>query len=254
MHYTVITGASSGIGYEAALGFASRGKNIVLVARREKELNELKEKIEQYYPTVEVIVYPADLTETSQVHALYEFTRQLTVDTWINNAGFGNFDSVTEQSLSKIEKLLDLNIKALTVLSTLYVKDYADVKGAQLLNISSTGGYNIVKDAVTYCASKFYVSAFTEGLAQELKENGHELQAKVLAPSATETEFSKRAFDVTEFDYTESGRMFNTAKEMADYLLTLYDDEQTVGMVSPYTGELALSAPIFPYVGMHERK
>lgn len=68
--------------------------------------------------------------------------------------------------------MLHLNIEALTVLSSLYVRDYTDVEGTQIINISSGGGYLIVADAVTYCATKFYVSAFTEGLAQELKGKG----------------------------------------------------------------------------------
>ena len=79
-----------------------------------------------------------------------------------------------------------MNIEALTVLSSRYVRDYADVEGTQIINISSGGGYKIIADAVTYCATKFYVSAFTEGLAQELSEKGAAMQAKVLAPAATD--------------------------------------------------------------------
>ena len=79
--------------------------------------------------------------------------------------------------------MLHVNIEALTILSSLFVRDYSMVDGTQLINVSSGGGYTIVADAVTYCATKFYVSAFTEGLSHELKEQGAKLQAKVLAPA-----------------------------------------------------------------------
>ena len=74
--------------------------------------------------------------------------------------------------------MLHLNIEALTILSSLFVRDYENVEGTQLINVSSGGGYTIVADAVTYCATKFYVSAFTEGLSQELKGRGAKMQAK----------------------------------------------------------------------------
>ncbi len=81
----------------------------------------------------------------------------------MNNAGFGNYDSVAELDLGKIGAMLHLNIEALTILSALFVRDYKDAEGTQLINVSSCGGYTIVPTAVTYCAAKFYVSTFTEG-------------------------------------------------------------------------------------------
>ena len=65
-----------------------------------------------------------------------------------------------------------MDIEALTILSSLFVRDFSGVEDTQLINISSCGGYTIVPNAVTYCATKYYVSAFTEGLAWELKNNG----------------------------------------------------------------------------------
>ena len=78
--------------------------------------------------------------------------------------------------------MLHLNVEALTLLSSLYVQDYHNKKGSQLINISSAGGYTIVPNGIVYCATKFYVNAFTEGLALELKQNNAQLKAKVLAP------------------------------------------------------------------------
>jgi uncharacterized protein len=141
-------------------------------------------------------------------------------------------------------------VKALTILSSLYVRDYANVEGTQLINVSSGGGYMIVADAVTYCATKFFVSAFTEGLDQELQGQGAKMQAKVLAPAATETEteFANRSMDVDDFEYEGTVPQYHTAKEMADFMLDLYDSNQVVGIVDGNTYEFQLKKPIYPYV------
>ena len=161
--YTAITGASSGIGYETAKAFASRGKNVIIIARRKEKLAKLQKEILEKFPTVKVIVKATDLTKSKNVYQLYSELKPYKLDTWVNNAGFGNYGSVAEQSLEKIESMIHLNIEALTLLSTLFVHDYKDIEGTQLINISSCGGYTIVPTAVTYCATKFYVSTFTEG-------------------------------------------------------------------------------------------
>ncbi|MEK3790022.1 SDR family NAD(P)-dependent oxidoreductase [Paenibacillus sp. FSL K6-1230] len=248
MKYTVITGASSGIGYESALAFAARGKNLIIAARRTEELEQLKATVADMNPELDVIIRTVDLSVTANVHEFYEGLRDYQIETWINNAGFGNFASVGEQKLDKIETMLHLNIEALTVLSSLYVRDYAEVEGTQLINVSSGGGYVIVADAVTYCATKFYVSAFTEGLAQELRGKGAALQAKVLAPAATETEFAQRSLDVDEFQYKGSIPKYHTAREMAGFMLDLYDSQQVVGIVDGTTYEFQLRDPLYPYV------
>ncbi|MGG1861586.1 SDR family NAD(P)-dependent oxidoreductase [Bacillus safensis] len=249
MGYTVITGASSGIGYEAALAFAARGKNLILAARRLNKLQELKKKIHDQFPDIKVVIQSVDLTNIEQVYSFYESLSDYELDTFINNAGFGHFGSIGEQDLSKIGDMLHLNIEALTILSTLFVRDYEQVEGAQLINISSRAGYTVVGNAVTYSATKFYVSAFTEGLALELKEKGAKLKAKVLAPSATESEFAKRSLDVDEFEYEGNFKKYHTSKEMAACMLELYDSEKTVGIVDGKTFEFELKDLIFSHAG-----
>ncbi|ELK44360.1 UNVERIFIED_CONTAM: SDR family NAD(P)-dependent oxidoreductase [Halobacillus marinus] len=248
MKYTVITGASSGIGYETALAFAARGKNVIVVARREQQLKELKQEINGLDKNVEVVIKTADLSKSDQVYDLYESLKEYELETWVNNAGFGNFDPVSGHDLTKIETMLRLNNEALTILSSLFARDYAEKEGTQLINISSGGGYTIVANAVTYCATKFFVSAFTEGLAQELKGRGAKMRAKVLAPAATESEFAKQAMDVDQFNYDEALPKYHTSKEMAHFLLDLYDSDKVVGIVDGNTYEFHLKDPIFPYV------
>lgn len=247
--FTLITGASSGIGYATAIAFALRGKNLILVARRKEPMENLKKEILRSHPTLEIIIKVCDLSITANVHQLYDDLKEYSIETWVNNAGFGNYSSVSQQDLNHIETMLRLNMEALTILSSLYVRDYHDTEGAQLINISSRGGYVVVPNAVTYCATKFYVSAFTEGLAQELKAAQAKLQAKVFAPAATETEFGKVANHVDEYDYRQRFGNYHTSTQAAQFILQLYDSEQTVGTVNAETFEFSLENPIFSYSG-----
>ena len=247
--YTVITGASSGIGYEAAKAFAERGKNLVITARRKNNLEILKREIWEKHPDLDIVIRSTDLSVPENAHQLYEDLRGYEIETWINNAGFGNYDRVADQDLNKISMMLNLNIEALTILSSLYVRDYKDVEGTQLINISSCGGYTIVPTAVTYCAAKFYVSTFTEGLARELEETGAKMKAKVLAPTATKTEFGMVANNVSEYDYDKSFGTYHTGKQVAGFLLELYDSAKVVGIVDRESFSFRLADPLFPYAG-----
>jgi len=247
MKYTVITGASSGIGYETALAFAAQGKNLIIVARRLDKLEELKSKVKEINSDLDVVVVTSDLSVTDQAYNLYNDLKQYQIETWINNAGLGEGAFVADQKLEKVESMLKVNIESLTILSTLYVRDYADVEGAQLINVSSGLGYAIAVGSVTYSASKYYVSAFTEGLAKELELKGAKLKAKILAPAITETEFVKKSIDVEDYDYKANMPKYHTAKEMAGFMVELYDSNEVVGIVDQnYT--FNLRGQIYPLI------
>jgi len=247
--YTVITGASSGIGYETAKAFAKRGKNLVIVARSKENLEKLKMEILHDNSSLDVIVKDVDLSIMSNVHQLYEELKSYEIETWINNAGFGNYERVANQNLEKVEIMLRLNVEALVILSSLFVHDYQNIEGSKLINISSAGGYIIVPTAITYCASKFFVSTFTEGLARELQESNAKLQAKVLAPAATKTNFGNVANNIDGYDYDKSFASYHTGKQMADFLLQLYDSNEVVGRISRESFEFELISPLFEYAG-----
>lgn len=243
--YTVITGASSGIGRAVTLKFAEKNKNLILIARRKNLLEDLKNEILEKYPNLDIIAIDFDLTDTNKIPELYSALSNYHIETLINNAGFGMYSDVKEQSLNKISDILHLNIEALTLLSSLYVQNYHNEKGSQLINISSAGGYTIVPKAIIYCATKFYVNAFTEGLALELKENNAQLKAKVLAPATTKTNFGNVATGKTDFDYDKSYPNYHTAEEMADFLIQLYESNKTVGYISRETFKFKLSNGFF---------
>ncbi|KAA8787828.1 SDR family NAD(P)-dependent oxidoreductase [Paenibacillus amylolyticus] len=248
MKYTVITGASSGIGYETALAFAARGKNLILVARRADKLEELKAKIQGMDTKVNVIVQQSDLSVSSEAYALYNNLKQYEIETWINNAGIGEGSVIAEQNLDKVETMLRVNIESLTILSTLYVRDYADVEGTQLINVSSALGYAIAVGSVAYSASKYYVSAFTEGLAKELELKGAKLKAKILAPAITETEFVQKSIDAEGFDYKANMPKYHTAEEMAGFMVDLYEHEDVVVGIVDQNYDFHLRGAIYPVI------
>lgn len=231
MKYTLITGASSGIGKAMAYKFASVGHNLVIVARRLNALNDLKEDIEAKHK-VKVEVIDCDLSVEKNVYKLYEQLKRFELNVMINNAGYGNFNFVWDVDLPHMTKMMDLNVKTLSILSSLFVKDYKN-RDAQLINVSSIGGYYTLATAAIYVATKFYVSAFTESLAQELKMNNLPMKAKVLAPGPVETEFvdvaNKTA--VNEIDPSMFGT-FHTAEQMADFTYQLYKSDDVVGIVN----------------------
>lgn len=249
MKYTVITGASSGIGYEAAKQLAEKGKSLVLVARRTDELEKLSQEIKSISPDSDVILKTNDLSYSENVYALYESLADLDIETWINNAGFGDSNLVKDAEVGKMENMIRLNVEALTVLSNLYVRDYHNVEGATLVNVASVVGYHIAKKGVTYSATKFFVSAYTEGIARELMNNGDKLRAKVLAPAATETGFASRAREEADFDYSQNVEKYHTAEEMAEFLMQLLESDEVVGIVNHEDYSFELRGPIHPFMG-----
>lgn len=203
-------------------------------------MDSLKGRIQKEYQDLDIVIRISDLADREAVYELYHSLTNYDIETWINNAGLGTSGVLMNANLEKIEQLIHVNVEATTILSTLYVKDYANVKGAQLINVSSAMGYVIALGNVAYSASKFFVSVLTEGLAGELKDA--ELNAKVLAPALTATDFIKQAND----DGMNNRELqLRTPTEVADFLMRLYESEKTVGIVNE-NNEFLLKDSIFP--------
>lgn len=150
--------------------------------------------------------------------------------------------NVFENPLDKVINMVNLNVQAVTVLSTLYVKDYKDIEGSQLINVASAAGYIVSPLATTYSATKFYVTSFTEGLDLESRANGSKLRAKVLCPAATSTEFIDIATGGEKYDYFQN---FSTSEKVAEQLYELYKSDSTVGIVNFEDSSFKISEPKF---------
>ncbi|CRX37347.1 / / putative oxidoreductase / 225391:226740 Reverse [Candidatus Hepatoplasma crinochetorum] len=233
MKYTLITGASSGIGKALAEKFAQEGHNLIIVARREELLNQIKNDLETKYK-IKVIVYKCDLSDSIKIKEFYQEIKKYSIETFINNAGFGDINFTWEADINKTEKMLDLNIKALTLLSMMFIKDNLD-NDVQLINVSSVGGYKMLSSAITYCATKVFVSAWTENVAKELKRANKKIKVKILAPAATKTEFGERAIKKSNIgeDWMKkiSQLKVKEASELADDTYNLYKSDKIIGMI-----------------------
>ncbi|MDN8285839.1 SDR family NAD(P)-dependent oxidoreductase [Acinetobacter baumannii] len=248
MKTVLITGASSGIGKALSYKFAAEGFNLIIVARRVEALEQIKQDIESKYPAIKVHIETADLSKDGSAKQLYEKLNSFQIDVLINNAGFGDYGFPWDVNLEKANDMINLNIKALTDLSLLYVKDYAD-KDSTLINTASIGGYAQFDIAVIYCATKFYVASFTEGLALAMQTQGKKMRVKVLAPAATSTEFVGQASvnGGIDGDHLFSPEAFISAEQLADYAYQLYQSDKVVGIVNEQNG-FDLKDPIYPQI------
>jgi uncharacterized protein len=185
----LITGASGGIGLELARIFAKNGHNVVLVARSEDKLHQLATELQQY--GVQVQVLAADLSRTTEVERVYNTLQNSTIDFLVNNAGFGDYGKFYQTDWNKESEMLDLNIKSLTYLTKLFVKDMVQRGSGKIMNVASTAAFQPVPTMAVYSATKAYVLNFSEAIHAELEGTGVTVTA--LCPGPTESGFSKAA-------------------------------------------------------------
>ena len=187
----LITGASSGIGYELALLFAADGFDCILVARSHDKLKELAARLESEH-RVKTLVLAKDLSKSSAVDEIYEevSAASMEVDVLVNNAGFPVYGLFVETDLAAELEMLQVNVVALTVLTKLFVKGMVERRAGRILNLGSTAAFLPGPLMAAYYASKAYVLSFSEALAGELQGTG--VTVTCLCPGPTRTGFQKR--------------------------------------------------------------
>lgn len=189
--YVLITGASSGIGYELSKIYARDGYNLILVARDIKRLKNLKDELICYDIDVDTIAI--DLTGDNSCENLIEIVnkKNLSVDILINNAGVGSFGYLNTLETEKEMNLIDLNIKVLTKLTKYFLSIMIDNNKGAIMNVASTAAFCGGPKMATYYASKAYVLNFTEALYEEVKDKG--IKVSCLCPGAVNTTFQSKA-------------------------------------------------------------
>jgi short-subunit dehydrogenase len=188
----MITGASSGIGYELTKLFAKDHHNVVLVARSAAKLTQFADELQRQF-AVDVKVIPMDLMSASAPQLLFNQLQSegVAIDFLVNNAGYGAYGEFAripaEESLGQIQ----LNIAALTLLTKLFLEPMLQRRRGRILNVASTAAFQAGPLMAVYYASKAYVLSFSEALANELAGTG--VAVTCLCPGPTETGFQERA-------------------------------------------------------------
>ncbi|MFM8912346.1 MAG: SDR family NAD(P)-dependent oxidoreductase [Flammeovirgaceae bacterium] len=207
----LITGASGGIGHQLALLFSQKNIPLLLVARNEARLRQLKAELEKANGTA-VYYVAADLSTTEGVAELLQYVHanQLHVTYLVNNAGFGDYGNFVERSLEKYLEMLQLNVVSLTQLTHHFARLMVQHGSGRILNVASTAGLQPDPYFAVYGATKAYVISLTEALHKELEHTG--VTATVLSPGPTQTDFMARA-DMAEAKLYAAGVM--TARDVA---------------------------------------
>lgn len=188
----LITGASRGLGAEFARLFASKNTNLVLVARSAKELNELKDELENAFE-ISVLTLVKDLTKSENVQSVYDEIKAagIEVDYLVNNAGFGDFGYFSDTEWERHEQMIALNISALSQLCHLFIQDWIPRKSGRILNVASTAAFQPGPRMSVYFASKSYVTSFSQAIGHELRKHG--ITVTALCPGPVSTNFGKAA-------------------------------------------------------------
>ncbi|MDO4197554.1 MAG: SDR family oxidoreductase [Erysipelotrichaceae bacterium] len=217
----LITGASSGIGEKMAERFAEKGYDLLLVARRENLLKDIKYRIENA-TGVNVDYMAYDITENP--YAVYEYCKdnRYRISVLVNNAGFGDYGKFIDGDIDKFKKMIDLNNKALVELTYYFIKDMKDDHYGHIINTGSVASFMPGPYMAVYYATKAFVMSFSMALREELKKDG--IKVSVLCPAPTKSEFWETANGETSFVYKNI--FARTTDNAADTAMKMFDENK----------------------------
>lgn len=165
----LITGATSGLGYEFVKLFAKDGYNLVIIARNKQKMEQIK----QSFQSIDVTVIAKDLSAPNAVKEVFkEVEKQgISIDVLVNNAGFGLLGNFDELDIQKQLDMIQLNVAALTELTYYVLPKMKQKNEGKILNIASTAAFQPGPLMAVYYATKAYVLSFSEALVEELSES-----------------------------------------------------------------------------------
>ena len=211
----LVTGASDGIGLEFANILGARGYDLILAARREDKLNSIATTLTQEHG-VNCRVIVADLSQPQAAQQLFQNTQSnnLRVDFLVNNAGLLHNGFFTELDINAQERMITVNVLALTSLTHLYANDMSARKSGHILNIASLAGWMPIPNQNVYAATKSYVLSFTQALADELNAAGNGVVVSALCPGYTATKMMDNPDQGAKLNIAPN--MMMSAKEVAE--------------------------------------
>lgn len=184
----LVTGASSGIGREISYYLASLNIDLIIVARNEKELEKIKEKV-----NVDVKIITLDLIKKENVYKLYDLVKNNNIDILVNNAGFGLFGLFYETNLDRELEMIDLNVTTYHILTKLFLQDFVKKDNGYILNVCSSAGFMAGPRLSTYYATKNYITKLTMAINEELRQMKSNVSISALCPGPVNTNFNKVA-------------------------------------------------------------
>lgn len=191
LRYTLITGASMGIGYELAKLFAKDKRNLILISRNILKLQDVKNELSKF--NIDIKILALDLKNSEDIQDLFNYieANKLNINILVNNAGIGTFGDFNNIEWKSEEALIDINIKALTKLTKYFLPKVVKEKEGGILNVASTAAFCSGPRMATYYASKAYVLNLTEAIYEEYKETG--IKISCLCPGPVKTSFQDKA-------------------------------------------------------------
>jgi len=184
----LVTGASSGIGWETALYLSQLGFELIITGRNKNRLLELKKML-----NTKTSVVVLDLADDNAPQKLYDFCKDKDIDLLVNNAGFGLFGEFDKISAERDEELIKVNVLALNTLTKLFLADFKKRNSGHILNIASSAGFVPGPMMASYYASKSYVIKLSLAINEELRRAGSNVKISVLCPGPVDTNFNHRA-------------------------------------------------------------
>lgn len=199
--YALITGATSGIGYELAKLFAKDGYHLILVARSQERLQEVTDELKQF--GVEVTPVDKDLFHPDAAAEIYQHIKQMGIQihALVNNAGQGEHGKFTDIDVKRHLNLIQLNITSLVELTYYFLSDMIQLGEGKILNLASVVSKTPAPEFTIYAATKAFVLSFTEALAVELE--GSNITVTALLPGRTDTDFFHKAHMLDTKEYQD---------------------------------------------------
>ena len=239
MTWTLITGASGGIGRAFAAELAARGHDLVLTARREDELRATADIIGAHGVRTELI--PADLSgPAGRRHLLDELrARDLTISMLVNNAGFGSIGRFAELDADRLADEVELDVQTVVQLSRALLPAMLDAGHGSIVNVASTAAFQPLPTMAVYAAAKAFVLSFSQALWDEVRHQG--VRVIAVCPGPTDTDFFVRAGD----DDVLTGR--RTPQQVALTCLEALDKGRPYvvdGLLNTLQAEVAKRTPV----------
>lgn len=239
----VITGASSGIGAASCIEFAKRGANLALVARRKEKLEELEKTLAEF--GISTLVCECDVSDKSQVkkmgsQVMEKFGR---IDVLVNNAGFAIYGAVSDLTIEEIESQMQTNYFGMVYCTKIFLPKMLEQKSGHVVNVASVAASFSLPGIASYCASKFAMLGFSEGLKHELKGTG--IGVTVVSPIMVKTSF----FDHRSFEHMPKySPTALSAKTVAKAIVSAASSSRLEIIVPPAIRCAVWVKQTFPYV------